>query len=112
MKFLSITIASSLALGLIAGCGGGSSDPKPGDLDYVAKDRCIPDRISNSILVDPWGCVEKLAGVNFSFVCKDGQGLNVLEGSNKTVQQILAGTRYSGPVVIEGTRFSCMSGKY
>lgn len=111
MKKLLLTLAiSSMSLALV-GCGGGA-EPKPGDLDSIAKNICIPDTIANSFLISPWGCVQKVAGVTYSFVCKDGQGLNVLEGSNKTIQQILAGTRYSGPVAIGGTRFSCMSGKY
>lgn len=112
MKFISIALASVLSLGLITGCGGGSSEPKPGDLDYVVSTICMPDRIANADLVPDFGCVKTVAGATYSFVCKAGQGLNVLEGSNKKIQEILLGTRYMGYTTIDGTRFSCMSGKY
>jgi hypothetical protein len=97
---------------MMTGCGGGSV-PKPGDLDYVITSGCSgASGRPNDVYVTVWGCISKVQGVSYSFVCKDGQGLNALEGTNKTVQHVLAGTRYTGPVVLGGTPYYCMSGTY
>jgi hypothetical protein len=112
MKLISITLASLLSLSYITGCGGGSTEPKPGDLDYVITSGCPAEPHIVGILVTDVGCQSKIQGVDYSLVCKAGQGLNALSGTGKTVQQVLSGTRYTGPVVIGGTHFACMSGKY